>query len=279
MLWLSSWALARSTAAGVSRRYGPRAVSELMLCGVVSVSSTIRSMARINPDTQAATRRVLELRRPLCHSVGWTLTEQEKGADMLNDEPYQHRYELPVVSDHGPDLHYPHYMPGEEPVQRFADVIRDAREDMGWSQDDLAEKASVSRPTINRYETGKTRTPDPETARRIFIAMRMDPRRIPVLLGYVTAEEMGLPPDGPRRFNTTIEEVIDILEDPAVGPHGIAGTGRDALTLHRLSDPLEQLGHPGRPAGQAVKWYSKRYAAASRTMRFTSMQRLSSVKA
>jgi transcriptional regulator with XRE-family HTH domain len=121
------------------------------------------------------------------------------------------------------DLHYHHGMtlepdPDDEPLRRFANQIREAREYRGWSQDDLAERAGVSRPTINRYEQGKTRMPEVKTARAIFIALKLDPRRIPVLLGYVTEEEMGLPADAARMFHATTEEAITILEDPRVDP-------------------------------------------------------------
>jgi transcriptional regulator with XRE-family HTH domain len=104
----------------------------------------------------------------------------------------------------------------DDPLRRFAALIRSTREYRGWSQDDLAERAGVSRPTINRYEQAKTKAPQPEQARAIFIALRLDPRRIPVLLGYVTEEEMGLPPDTAREFHATTEDAIAILEDPKV---------------------------------------------------------------
>lgn len=106
----------------------------------------------------------------------------------------------------------------EERIRRFAALIRDAREYRGWSQDDLAERSGVSRPTIQRYEQGKTRTPDPETTRALFMALKIDLRRIPVVLGYVTEEELGLPPEAPRLFHATTEEVIEILEDPKIDP-------------------------------------------------------------
>jgi transcriptional regulator with XRE-family HTH domain len=107
-------------------------------------------------------------------------------------------------------------MPPEEPRDRFARVIREAREQRGWTQDDLAENADVSRPTVQRYEGGKTATPEPEKARQIFRALGLDPRLIPVLLGYVTAEEMGVDPIPPRVFSRTTEDILAILEDPKV---------------------------------------------------------------
>jgi hypothetical protein len=52
--------------------------------------------------------------------------------------------------------------------------------------------------------------------RKVFAALGIDPREAPVLLGFVTREEMGLPPEPPRQFDVTTEEVISILEDPNV---------------------------------------------------------------
>jgi transcriptional regulator with XRE-family HTH domain len=135
--------------------------------------------------------------------------------------------------------------PDDDPVRRFASLIRETREYRGWSQDDLAERAGVSRPTINRYEQAKTRTPDPETARAIFHALRLDPRRIPVLLGYVTEEEMGLPPESPRMFHATTEEVIAILEDPKVDPKAKA----EWLQYLRWRAQVEQAPKGRRQAG------------------------------
>lgn len=50
----------------------------------------------------------------------------------------------------------------------------------------------------------------------MFQALGLDPRLIPVVLGYVTAEEMGLPPEPPRVLSPTAEQALAILEDPAV---------------------------------------------------------------
>lgn len=105
---------------------------------------------------------------------------------------------------------------GEDSRVQFGRVIRDARTRRGWNQDELADAAGISRPTVNRWETAKTGTPDPENARRAFIALGLDPRRIPVILGYVTADEMHLPAQPARVFNEMTEEAIRILEDPAI---------------------------------------------------------------
>jgi transcriptional regulator with XRE-family HTH domain len=103
----------------------------------------------------------------------------------------------------------------EPPLARFARVVRTAREEKGWTQPDLAERSGVSRPTIQRYETMKN-TPQPIEARKVFKALGLDPRLIPVLLGYVTAEEMGVPTEAQQVLTPTAEEALRILQDPAV---------------------------------------------------------------
>lgn len=106
--------------------------------------------------------------------------------------------------------------PHMEPRLRFARVVREAREQRGWTQDELADQAGVTRPTIQRWETAKTGTPDPVNARRVFLALGLDPRLIAVILGYVTEQEAGLPPIAPRVFPPTVEQAIRILEDPNI---------------------------------------------------------------
>lgn len=108
-------------------------------------------------------------------------------------------------------------LPAEEPKHRFARVVREGRVQRGWTQEQLADAAEVSVPTVQRYEYGKTATPDPESARRIFHALDLDARLIPVVLGYVTADEMGLPPETARALlDPTLQQIIDIWEDPNV---------------------------------------------------------------
>lgn len=105
----------------------------------------------------------------------------------------------------------------EPALERLGRLIREAREDRGWTQADLAEKSGVSRPTIQRYENAKT-APEFDKVRLIVIALDVDPREIPVALGLVTREEMGLPPERarPRRLDAATEEILALLEDPRV---------------------------------------------------------------
>jgi transcriptional regulator with XRE-family HTH domain len=107
-------------------------------------------------------------------------------------------------------------VPDELPPQRLARMIRQARKEKGWGQEELAARSEVSLPTIKRYEGAKTATPEPEQTRKLFRALGLDPRWIAVVLGYLSAEEMALPAEPPRVFTPTIEEVIRTLDDPEV---------------------------------------------------------------
>ncbi len=81
------------------------------------------------------------------------------------------------------------------------------------------EESGIGRATLLRWEAGDVSRPEPEKVRKVFRALGIDPREAPVLLGFVTREEMGLPAEPPRLFGATVEEVITILEDPDVPEH------------------------------------------------------------
>lgn len=102
----------------------------------------------------------------------------------------------------------------DTPGARLARVLREARHRKGWTQDDLVAESGVSAPTIKRWELGTAERPDPELVRAVFHALDLDIREAPVILGFVTREEMGLPPEPPRQFSGDIEEVIAILSSP-----------------------------------------------------------------
>jgi predicted nucleotidyltransferase/DNA-binding XRE family transcriptional regulator len=59
-------------------------------------------------------------------------------------------------------------------IDRAAELIRAAREDMGFSQADLAEAAGMECPEISAYESGRSR-PGPESLDRILTAARIRP--------------------------------------------------------------------------------------------------------
>lgn len=129
-------------------------------------------------------------------------------------------YVTALLHDMHVDQHYRADMPVEEPgVIGLAQLIRAAREALDWTQERLARESGVSRPTVQRYEQAKIRTPEPRQVRQIILALGVDPREIPVALGMVTREELGLPPRPAlpvRRYSDRTEELIGLLEDPSV---------------------------------------------------------------
>ncbi|QCR42811.1 DNA-binding protein [Curtobacterium sp. SGAir0471] len=65
-------------------------------------------------------------------------------------------------------------------VERAAELIRAAREDVGLSQSALATAAGMQQPSISAYESGR-KQPRPETLQRILRAARARPS-IPLAL-------------------------------------------------------------------------------------------------
>lgn len=98
----------------------------------------------------------------------------------------------------------------------FAQLLRAARKNKGWTQEDVIDESGVSRSTYLRWEAGKVERPDPEQVRAVCRTLGIDPREAAVALGYITREEIGLDPEPPRMFDATVEEVIQILQDPKV---------------------------------------------------------------
>lgn len=121
-----------------------------------------------------------------------------------------------VTPDIGVDLHYRDAMqPDEAGVKQLGVLIKQARLARRWTQKDLAEESGVSIETIKRYENGKIREPEREPVRNIIRALNVDPREIPIALGLVTREEMGLPPT-PTHRQPLVQRIIEALEDPDV---------------------------------------------------------------
>ncbi|WP_263089454.1 helix-turn-helix domain-containing protein [Curtobacterium sp. RIT-PI-V] len=59
-------------------------------------------------------------------------------------------------------------------IERAAELIRAAREDLGLSQTSLAAAAGMQQPTISAYESGR-KQPRPESLRRILSAAHTRP--------------------------------------------------------------------------------------------------------
>lgn len=72
----------------------------------------------------------------------------------------------------------------------FAHLIFMARMERGWTQDELADRSGVSRPTILRWEGGHASAPSPVAIRAVCSALDLHPTRALVALGYLTADEL-----------------------------------------------------------------------------------------
>jgi transcriptional regulator with XRE-family HTH domain len=96
----------------------------------------------------------------------------------------------------------------------FAKLIIEGRRVRGWRQEDLVAASGVSRRLLTRWEGGEAERPDPDKVRAVCVALGIDPRRAAVALGYLSADEVENPQ--PAKRSPTIEEVIEILEDPEI---------------------------------------------------------------
>lgn len=116
----------------------------------------------------------------------------------------------------------------------FAALIRDARRRRGWTQERLAEESGVGLSTILRWESGRTTQPLSQQVRAVCRVLGIDPRESAVALGYVTREEIGLPPPPPpMQLDPSDQEIVDLLRDPTV-PRDIKVEWRDYI-LWQLS--------------------------------------------
>lgn len=137
------------------------------------------------------------------------------GTLLLGGGLHQGRCAPTLMHDTHTDQHYRLAMPAEESgEQLLANLIKDQREALDLTQGDLAKKAKVSRPTVQRAEYGKR--VQPEKLRSIFLALGLDPREIPVALGLVTRAEVGLTPEPAPRYSRVTQEMIKLFEDRAV---------------------------------------------------------------
>lgn len=130
-------------------------------------------------------------------------------------------------------------------ARQLAEIVRDARTRHGWTQKQLAEASGVSIPTVQRCEAAAGISA--ARARKLFLALGIDPRHLPVLLGYVTAEEMGMPARPERVFSAETEKAIAILEDPRHQPEVVAEWVRMLEFLsrdHATPDARKPRGRP-----------------------------------
>lgn len=63
----------------------------------------------------------------------------------------------------------------QRPVTPLRIEVRAMREAKGWSQGELAERAGVTRATVNRIEMGRTRSIDLDTLEKLARALDVAP--------------------------------------------------------------------------------------------------------
>jgi transcriptional regulator with XRE-family HTH domain len=112
---------------------------------------------------------------------------------------------------------YSYAMADEEqgPGQRLRTLLRDRRQLLELSQDDVADLAGVSRQTVIRLESGKATNPEAKTLRAVCTALGLEVREALIELGYVTRDELGLPP-APPPIDPVLVAVSRDLADSSV---------------------------------------------------------------
>jgi transcriptional regulator with XRE-family HTH domain len=99
----------------------------------------------------------------------------------------------------------------DSPGQRLATSLRAARAELGWSQERLADEADVSRQTVIRYESGAASNPEAANLRKICAAAGIDIRELLVDLGYLTRDEVQLPPKEPA-LPAFVRNILAVLK-------------------------------------------------------------------
>lgn len=77
-------------------------------------------------------------------------------------------------------------------MAEFGALVAAARKAQRWTQDDVAERTGISRATLSRWERGKADQPTGHQARKLCLALGVNPVRAVVALGFLTAEEATL---------------------------------------------------------------------------------------
>lgn len=103
----------------------------------------------------------------------------------------------------------------EGPGRRLATLLRDARAFLNMTQDDAAAASGISRQTYVRYESGRAANPQAEELRAVAKALKIDPREVPIALGYVTRDEMGMPPAEPP-LPKTLRTIVSLINDQKI---------------------------------------------------------------
>lgn len=94
--------------------------------------------------------------------------------------------------------------------QALATLLRERRVHMQMTQEEVADRAGISRQTYNKYERGMTASPKPRELRAVCVALQLDPREVPIALGFVTREEIDMPPKEPA-LPRSLRRILQIL--------------------------------------------------------------------
>jgi putative transcription factor len=98
-------------------------------------------------------------------SIMLTCKECSKFGKVQKEPPKPKRYGAPRSSGGTRRVSRPKE-PTEEVIENFNDLVRQGREKMGWSREELGEKIYEKASVINRIESGKM-VPDLKLARKI----------------------------------------------------------------------------------------------------------------
>jgi transcriptional regulator with XRE-family HTH domain len=150
-----------------------------------------------------------------------------------------------------------------DPLSTLGKRLREFRDRVGWSQEDLAEHARVSGGTISNWEAGMTRSPHPHTRRKIVEALKVEWKRLGLPAQETLEVLMGGHTDQYPVLTSAVQDGIAGTVDPAlefaqlIRSHKGAdisrypGTGwDDAISLQNCPDLLED--RPGLEKGWAV---------------------------
>ncbi len=101
---------------------------------------------------------------------------------------------------------------GTQESRALATLLREHRQLLEMTQEEVADRAGVSRQTYNKYESGRTTNPKPAELRAVCRVLELDPREIVVALGFVTRPELKMPPRQPP-VDRALVEPTSLLAD------------------------------------------------------------------
>jgi transcriptional regulator with XRE-family HTH domain len=154
----------------------------------------------------------------------------------------------------------PDTTPTQDGSRDLATLLRQRRLQMQITQEDVADRAGISRQTYNKYERGGTLNPKPRELRAVCLVLKLDPREVPVALGFVTREEIDLPPQQPAlpRSIRRILQLLDAEQVPATAKKRLLKIIDDAVDFWFETFGLPDIREPSADERAKGKPVSKR---------------------